>query len=151
MLTRIERTKPMKKLRMDKAREKTDKQLKTMERNIGRVYRTYPALIAVEKEYKAYMSMVEKKTNKAYNEYIKEKDINLKEKLKKVYTEQLKALTIESKDYKKLVKKISRTLAATNQYALDIVNAEMISIYTENYNQVAEECERVGINVNGTE
>lgn len=136
---------------MDKAREKTDKQLKTMERNIGRVYRTYPALIAVEKEYKAYMSMVEKKTNKAYNEYIKEKDINLKEKLKKVYTEQLKALTIESKDYKKLVKKISRTLAATNQYALDIVNAEMISIYTENYNQVAEECERVGINVNGTE
>lgn len=136
---------------MDKAREKTDKQLKTMERNIGRVYRTYPALIAVEKEYKAYMSMVEKKTNKAYNEYIKEKDINLKEELKKVYTGQLKALTIESKDYKKLVKKISRTLAAANQYALDIVNAEMISIYTENYNQVAEECERVGINVNGTE
>lgn len=136
---------------MDKAREKTDKQLKTMERNIGRVYRTYPALIEVEKEYKAYMSMVEKKTNKAYNEYIKEKDINLKEELKKVYTEQLKALTIESKDYKKLVKKISRTLAAANQYALDIVNAEMISIYTENYNQVAEECERVGINVNGTE
>lgn len=141
----------MKRLRTDKAREKTDKQLKTMERNIGRVYRTYPALIAVEKEYKAYMSMVEKKTNKAYNEYIKEKDINLKEELKKVYTEQLKALTIESKDYKKLVKKISRTLSKANQYALDIVNAEMISIYTENYNQVAEECERVGINVNGTE
>ena len=120
-----------------------------MERNIGRVYRTYPALIAVEKEYKAYMDKVKKSVSEEYEAYKNETDVTLKKELKQAYSDKLSSLTIQSKEYKKLVKKVAEVLAKANQYALDIVNAEMISIYTENYNQVADECKRVGIKVNG--
>ena len=134
---------------MDRARSKTNKNLKMMERNIGRVYRTYPALIAVEKEYKAYMDKVKKSVSEEYEAYKNETDVTLKKELKQAYSDKLSSLTIQSKEYKKLVKKIAEVLAQANQYALNIVNAEMISIYTENYNQVADECKRVGIKVNG--
>lgn len=134
----------------DKARTKTDKQLNKMERDMGRVYKTYPALLKVEKEYRAYMDMVSKETKAAYDAYVNGSDEDKKE-LKKAYTDEVKALTINSDDYHKIVKKFVRVMAEVNQKALDIVNKEMRTIYAENYNQVAEECRRVGIKVNGKE
>lgn len=133
----------------DKARQKTDKRLKELERNISRVYRLHPALIAIKKEFAKYMKMVQKKTEKSYKAYINETDQDKKKELKEVYSNEVKKLTLQSKDFQKLVKKITKTMAEVNQDALDIVNNEMVPVYTDNYNQVAEECKKVGIKVNG--
>lgn len=133
----------------DKARQKTDKRLKKMERDISRMYKMHPALIAIRKEFAKYMKMVQKRTESSYNAYVNETDKDIKEDLKRVYMDELKGLTIQSKKYRRLVKKIVKTMAKVNQDALNIVNAEMVSVYTDNYNQVAVDCEKVGIKVNG--
>lgn len=135
-------------MQMDKARKKTDKQLLAMEKDISRVYRTHPALIEIEKKYQKFMSMVEKRTEGSYRAYINETDKETKDELKKVYMDEIKALTVNSKEYKKLIDEITTVLARVNQDALDIVNAGMLTIYAENYNQVAEKCRKAGIKVN---
>jgi uncharacterized protein YegL len=134
---------------LDKARQKTDKRLAKMERDISRMYRMHPALIAIRKEFAKYMKMVQKKTRSSYDAYINETDPDKKQELKKIYSDEVKKLTLQSKDFQKLVKKITKTMAKVNQDALDIVNNEMVPVYTDNYNQVAEECKKVGIKVNG--
>lgn len=136
---------------MDRARTITNKKLKIIEKAIGRVYRMHPALIAIKREYAEYMEMVGKKTSEAYKAFVNEKDIKYKAELKKVYSDQLSDLTIRSKEYKKLIDKFTDVMARVNQDVLDIINEEMIPIYTINYNQVAVECKKVGITVNGKE
>ena len=135
----------------DRARQKTDKRLNAMERKIGRMYKMHPALIAIKKEYNDYMKMVDERTKKSYNDYIKEKDEEVKKEKKKKYTDEVKALTLESARYKRIINRFTDVMAQVNQDALDIVNEEMILIYVDNYNQVAVECKKVGIEVNGEE
>lgn len=133
----------------DKARQKTDKELDIMEKEISRVYSKNPALISVQKEYAKYMGMVQKRTESLYKTYIDESDKNIKQEKKEAYMAELRALTIESSEYKKLIKKVANAITETNKQALDIVNDAMQEVYVMNYNQVAEECEKVGIKVNG--
>ena len=133
----------------DRARRKTDKQLKKMEGEMGRVYKNNSALLAVRKEFMQYMDKVKMETQPQYDAYVHAKED--KDKLKLEYIKAVKNRTVFSKGYKKLVSKFASILADANQQALDIVNNEMISIYIENYNQVAEDCRRVGIKVNGKE
>lgn len=135
----------------DKARTQTDKKLRQMEQDIGRVYRLHPALLAVEKEYAKYMGMVQEKTKAEYKAYIDEDDPDIKAEKKKAYMGKVRALTMESNAYNKIVKKIVGVLAEVNQQALDISNKAMPEIYAMNYNQVAEDCKKVGIKVNGEE
>ena len=135
--------------RSDRARQKTDKKLKKMENKMGRVYMKDSALIAVRKEFMQYMDKVKRETQPQYDAYVHAKED--KEKLKHEYIKAVKGKTLFSKEYKKLVGKVVAALTNVNQKSLDIVNDEMISIYTENYNQVAEDCRRVGIKVNGKE
>lgn len=132
---------------MDRAREKTDRQLKLMERNIGRVYKLHPALVKVKKEYVEYMSMVERKTKASYRAYSSETDAEHRSELKKVYMGELEELTTKSKEYQNIIKKFVSALAQANQEAINIANSEMRKIYIENYNQVADECRKAGIKV----
>lgn len=134
---------------MDKAREQTDKELKAIESKMGRIYENSPALKRIKKEYLDYMKMVQDRTESSYKAYIEATDENTKEKLKRAYMDEIKSLTIESAAYKKLIKKFTKVMAKVNQEALDIVNRSMSEIYAINYNQVADECARVGIKVNG--
>lgn len=136
---------------MDKAKQKSDKKLRAMEQDISRVYENNPALLEVEKEYADYMRKVEKQVKTLYEAFQDETDINIKAEKKKAYIDELERLTLKSKAYNNLVKKITSVLAKVNQEALDIVNAKMIGIYTDNYNQVAVDCKKVGIKVNGKE
>ena len=131
----------------DRARQKTDKRLNKMEGKIGRVYKNNSALLAVQKEFMQYMDKVKRETQPQYDAYVNAKEDE--KKLKKEYITAVKNRTVFSKEYKKLVNKVTSVLADVNQQALDIVNDEMIAIYTENYNQVAEDCRKVGIKVNG--
>ena len=133
----------------DKARQKTDKQLKIMEKAMSRVYRTDPALIAIKRKYEKYMSYVDKQTHEAYVAYMGETDSEKKAELKKVYMEQVERLTLKSKEYHKIIDEFVSVLANVNQKSLNIANREMRKIYAENYNEVATECRKVGIKVNG--
>lgn len=134
---------------MDKARQNTDKQLKIMERAVGRVYKTNPALIKIQKEYADYMDMVEKRTKSDFKAFKNENDIDNRQKLKEVYMAKIRTLTVESTQYQDIVKRFTEIMAQVNQDALDIVNANMPSIYAVNYNQVAGDCRKAGIKVNG--
>lgn len=134
---------------MDKARRQTDKKLKVLEKQVGRIYSTDPALKQIEKEYAKYMKMVEKKTKSAYDAYINETDQDVKRELKKKYGDEVKALTLDSAEYKKLIKKFVSIMSKVNQKALDIVNKNMPEIYAINYNQAAVMCRELGIKVNG--
>ena len=133
---------------MDRARTETDRKLNKMESQIGRIYESSPALKRIEREYAEYMKMVQKKTEPAYKAYL-DADYESKADLKKAYTDEVRALTIDSKDYNKLIKKFTDVMAQVNQEALSVVNHSMSEIYALNYNQVADECKRVGIEVNG--
>lgn len=136
---------------MDKARQKTDKQLRSIERKMGRVYRTDPALIAVQRKFERYMTMVESKTHDAYVAYVDEVDSDKKVELKKIYSEQVLKLTLRSKQYKALVSELCDVLSSVNQKAIAIANSFMADIYVDNYNEVATDCRKAGIKVNGEE
>lgn len=133
---------------IDNARTQTDKRLNEIERKIGRLYKTHPALKRIQKDYDKYMSMVQTRTDDLYRAYINETDKDIKSEAKKTYMDAVERLTIKSKEYQKLVKKIVETLAKVNQEALDITNDSMAEIYMINYNQVATDCRHVGIKVN---
>lgn len=134
---------------MDKALQLTDKKLEALESKVGRVYKNDPALKQIKKEFNAYMKMVQKRTRSSYEAYINENDKNTKEELKHVYMDELEGLTLNSVKYRKLIKKFTKVMADVNQKALNLVNAEMPEIYAINYNQVATDCKKIGIKVNG--
>ena len=133
----------------DKAREKTDEKLRQMERNIAKMYKTHPAIVSIEKEWDAFMKDIQEQTEDLYLAFRSETDTSTKKELKKEYTQKVRELTLKSEKYKKLIEKFARTMASVNQDALDIVNGEMIEIYADNYNEVANDCKKVGIEVNG--
>ena len=139
----------MKMMSRDKARIQTDRKLDQIDGQIGRVYKDSPALLSVEKEYAKYMAMVKKRTESAYKAYIEAEDKDTKAENRKAYMGELKRYTLESAEYKKLVDKITDALAEANSEALGIINDAMVDVYVDNYNAVADECERVGIKVNG--
>lgn len=134
---------------MDKALRLTDKKLEALESKVGRVYKNDPALKQIKKEFNAYMKMVQKRTRSSYEAYVNENDKNTKEELKHVYMDELRVLTLNSVKYRKLIKKFTKVMADVNQKALNLVNAEMSEIYVINYNQIATDCEKIGIKVNG--
>ena len=134
---------------MDRARQATDKKLQAMETKIGRIYANSPALKRIKKEYADYMKMVQKRTESSYKAYIEESDADVKKDLKKAYMDEVRSLTLESKEYNKLIKKFTEVMAQVNGEALAVANKAMTDVYVDNYNQVAVECKRVGIEVNG--
>lgn len=141
----------MKMMPRDRARAQTEKKLDNIEKEIGGVYQKNPALLSVQKEYAKYMAMVKKRTEDAYKAFVDESDKDIKAEKKEAYMGEIRRYTLESAEYKKLVKKIVGILAQVNQEALEISNKAMRDVYAINYNQVAEDCEAVGIKVNGKE
>lgn len=133
----------------DRARQKTDKMLAGIERQMGRVYDTDPALLNIQKKYEKYMASVYKRTESAYKDFIDADDEESKKEAKKAYMGQIRLYTIESKQYNEIIKQFVRIMADVNQKALDVVNDSMSEIYAINYNQVAEDCRKVGLKVDG--
>lgn len=133
---------------MDKARQKTDKQLKVLESRIGKVYKNDLALLRIKERYYKYMAQVSERTEGLYLAYKNASDEE-KAEAKKAYTEAVRELTEGNKEYRAIIRDLVRAIAGANQRALDEINAEMLEVYVENYNQVAEDCRKVGIEVNG--
>lgn len=131
----------------DKAREKTDRLLRGLERRVKAVYSSDPSLLRIQKRYELYMDSVADACRVEYEAYQAETDVDERRKLKKIYGDKVKSLTLNSKTYRALVAEFTRIMANVNQQALDLVNAEMPEIYVLNYNQVAEVCKAIGIKV----
>lgn len=134
---------------MDKARQRTDKRLKNTEKSMSRVYKTNPALVSIIRKYNDYMGMVEKRTRSLYMAFRNETDIDKRQEAKEAYQRELEALTVKSKKYQDIIDEFVTILAQVNQEALNIINAQMLEVYVDNYNEVANECRKAGIKVNG--
>lgn len=133
----------------DRARKKTEKLLKRLERRVKAVYANDPQLKKVQNEYERYMREVKDSTYRSYLAYKQAETLEDRQRLKKEYTDEVKKLTLENKTYKSIVRRFTREMARVNQEALDLVNAEMPNIYMINYNQMAIECRKWGITVHG--
>lgn len=136
-------------MKKDRARTQTDKRLESMEKEIGRVYQNSPAMKRIVKKFNTYMKDVQDQTADLYDAYMQESDRDEKIKKKKAYSEAVQGLTLRSKEYRKILKEFTQIMAETNQQALKVANDAMVDIYVMNYNQVADECRKVGIKVNG--
>lgn len=132
----------------DRARQKTDKRLSVLEQKISRLYATSPLLKEIRAEYRQYMKGVQSRTEEPYSLFANETDIGYREELKNRYKRILEAETVYSKQYQDIIQRFAEAMAKVNQQAIDMINDEMISVYTENYNQVAVDCRKVGIKVN---
>ena len=132
---------------LDKARRKTDKMLKDIEGAISALYINSPKIDQAGQRYRRYMKEVSKLTEAVKKKYDTETDQEKKQKLKQDYIKQVQDLTINNSQYQRLIRDICYQIALVNQQALDIVNDSMAEIYRVNYNQVAVQCKRVGIEV----
>ena len=137
----------MKKMAQDRARTQADKILGQTEKAMGRIYDTDPALVGIQKKLAKYLAKVKKDTQALYDAY---KDDGGKE-AKQAYADAVREKTLGSKEYNGIIHDFVEALASANKKALDVANDSMIEVYTISYNNVADECRRVGIKVNGKE
>lgn len=134
--------------RMDKARSAADKILGQTEKAMGRVYNEDPALIRIQKKLAKYLDGVRKDTQALYDE---RKAHPQDKEARKAYEDAVREKTANNAEYNAIIKEFTKALAEANQKALDLVNGSMVDVYTVSYNNVADECRRVGIKVNGKE
>lgn len=131
----------------DRARTETEKRLDTLEKGIDALFSHDKTLNSAMTALQKYLARVQKLTEASYKAYTSESDKDIKAEAKKAYMDEIRKHTIDSKEYQKLSQAVVDALAACNQKALDATNAEMPEIYAVNYNQVADECREVGIDV----
>ena len=97
------------------------------------------------------MERLQKATEGLFKAYKDEEDINAKKDAKNAYIAEILAQTIESKEYQRIISKLTASITKVNQKALDKINEITAEIYVINYNQVAEDCRKVGIKVGKAE
>lgn len=135
----------------DKARIQTEKLLSKSEKDIEKVYTSNKELKKAIKEYTKYMERLQKATEGLFKAYKDEEDINAKKDAKNAYIAEILAQTIESKEYQRIISKLTASITKVNQKAIDKINEITAEIYAINYNQVAEDCRKVGIKVGKAE
>jgi hypothetical protein len=132
----------------EQGRTAADKILEQTEKRMGRIYNDDPALVKIQKRLAKYLDGVRKDTQELYNErkaHPQDKDA------RKAYEDAVRERTIDSKEYNAIIKDFVAAITEANKKALDIANGSMMDVYAVSYNNVAEECRRVGIKVNGNE
>ena len=129
----------------DSGRTQADKILGQTEKTMGRIYNEDPALVKIQKRLAKYLDGVKKDTQKLYDAY---KADGGKE-AKQAYEDAVKKATLDNREYNAIIKEFTKVLAQVNQKAIDVVNNSIVDVYTVSYNNVADECKRVGMRVNG--
>lgn len=132
---------------MDRARKRTEKKLRNLEKRVKAIYANDPSLLHMQKKFEQYMKGVDEATHEAYLEYKNAEWGEMRDKAKRAYMEAVRGLTIENRMYRDMISKFTDVIAEVNQQALNLINAEMDDIYMLNYNQVAVDCKKVGIKV----
>lgn len=130
----------------DRGRTQADKILGQTEKSMGRIYSEDPALVKIQKRLAKYLDGVRKETQELYEE---RKAHPMDEDARKAYEDAIREKTLGSKEYNAIIKDFTKILAEVNQKALDVANGSMVDVYTVSYNNVADECEHVGMRING--
>ena len=131
----------------DRGRTQADKILGKTEKTMGRIYNEDPALVKIQKRLAKYLDGVRKDTQALYDAYKADGG----REAKQAYEDAVREKTLGSKEYNAIIKDFTKVLADVNQKALDVVNGSMADVYVVSHNNVADECKRVGIKVNGKE
>lgn len=131
----------------DKARVKTDKMLKSMEKKLRSMYETSKSEIT--KEWKLYMAKAEAKIKTAQVEYdnaLKQGNKTLAKELKSNLDQQKFDLTLKNKKYNQTLKDVTKGLSDVNKQALGYVNGKMLNVYVVNNNAFEDIAKQNGIN-----
>lgn len=124
----------------DRARIKTEKELKKIERKVDRIYSK--AYKDISKSWNEFMDSHASKLEKAYNnlqDAIKSGDKKAIDDAKVVYESTAKNITVNNKRFQGMVDETAEKLTHTNEVALAYVNDQMPKIYTTNYNAFGDE------------
>lgn len=124
----------------DKARKKTNQELKRLERKIYELYATSQAQIF--EEWQKYMTSHKKILDKLYNELQEAKKSNDKDVISKAqseYERAVKNVTLNDTRYKAIINETTAKMANVNQTALDYINGDVPKIYTLNYNAFGDQ------------
>ena len=114
----------------DRAHEATDKRLARLERQLQRRYQK--AKKEVLRMAESYFAEFEKADDQM------RKKFDAGEITSKQYKEWRKKKMLRGKSLKDLKERVSALMLRTNQEASELINREMQTIYTENYNGTAE-------------
>ena len=130
----------------DGARVWTDKELKKIEKRIKEIYEESEKELT--KKWNDYFSAASKRLTRLQNEYDKVKLSGDEEAVKTAYNaleREKKNLTFRNDDYQKMLNKTTTALTDLNQTAVSYINGQMPPVYTKNYNQIAKDAEKLGI------
>lgn len=137
------------KMKRDKARIETDKQLVQMEKQIEKIYRK--SAKGIVKKWNDYMAQSAKEIEPlqiAYDEAKKLGDDDLIKKTGKKLGIAKRDQTLKNDYYKDMLANVTENLAKVNQTALNYINGEMPKVYVENYNQAEDIADTVGVKFN---
>lgn len=130
----------------DKARKWTDKQLSKMEKEISKQYKQ--AEKELTKKWNDYMKRGEDKLStleNAYSEALNSGDNKIIKDAKKKLQDAKKSFTLQNKQFQNMVDSVTMNMAQVNQMAVTYANKQLPSIYAENYQQVKEVVDNIGI------
>lgn len=130
----------------DSARQKTDKKLAQIERQIDRMYRK--ATKGIVKKWNEYLVDVDKQISTLQAEYEAAKANGDKETTKKLGIKLVKLKrdkTLQNKYYQQMVDHTAHQITIANQRATAYINGEIPQVYTWNYNYVNKEAQQYGI------
>lgn len=130
----------------DKVREWTDKKLSRMEKEISKQYKQ--AEKELTQKWNDYMKSGESKLSaleNAYSEALKSGDNKNISNAKKTLQDAKKSFTLQNDQFKDVVDSVTMDMAKINQMALNYVNGQLPIIYAENYQQVKEVIDNIGI------
>lgn len=125
---------------IDRARKKTDQELKKLEREIYELYATSSSELS--KEWRKYMDSHKKKLDKLHDELEEAKRSGNKDDIKAAqekYERAVKNVTLNDSRYKAMINETTAKIAHVNEIALGYVNDETPKIYTLNYNAFGDE------------
>lgn len=125
----------------DKARQATDRKLKTMEKKLTEIYSD--ARIELTSKWNKYMAVAESRLQGiqlAIDEARRAgADAKTIQDLEYEYRRILRNETLQNKQFQAMVDETTFNLANVNQIAVDYVNGNMASIYSINYNQISSD------------
>ena len=117
-------------MKLDRARQKTDRLLEELEKDITKVYKK--AAKDIGKKWNQYMA----EGRERIATVLEDGDIDAYERVLRDYT-------LGNKYYQGMVKEVSRQLANTNKTALAYSNDRLPTIYAVNYNAVADNVKKL--------
>ena len=125
----------------DQAHQQTDDEIARLEKQIAGVYNR--AYKSTAKAWSDYLESISPELDEAYKKYQDAiKSGEGIQKAKDVYSNKLREYTFNNQEYRDVVKRTTKSITATNVAALAIVNAAMVKVYANNYNQSVRKAEK---------